>query len=231
MAGLDWISFWDSKHSVYVNARHLEAHYRRIADDVSQHVPAGGAALDYGCGEALAADRVATKASRLILCDAAPSVRASLAARFAANGRVEVRSPDEVEALPAASLDVVVMHSVAQYLSPTDLDGRLALFHRLLKPGGLLVLGDIIPPSISPVTDALSLLRFGAQEGFLIAAVAGLVRTAFSSYARLRTTLGLTQYGEAATIEKLAAAGYSARRASKNIGHNPARMTFLARPR
>jgi hypothetical protein len=31
-------------------------------------------------------------------------------------------------------------------------------------------------------------------------------------------------------IAKLAASGFSARRASANIGHNPARMTFIGRP-
>jgi hypothetical protein len=31
-------------------------------------------------------------------------------------------------------------------------------------------------------------------------------------------------------IAKLAAAGLSAQRAPANIGHNPARMTFVARP-
>jgi len=31
-------------------------------------------------------------------------------------------------------------------------------------------------------------------------------------------------------IAKLAGSGFSVRRASANIGHNPARMTFIARP-
>jgi hypothetical protein len=56
------------------------------------------------------------------------------------------------------------------------------------------------------------------------------VRTLASDYWRLRSDLGLTRYGEAAMLEKLAAAGFSARRAPANIGHNAARMTFLARP-
>ena len=230
MTGGDWISFWNSKHSVYASARHLDAHYRRIADDLSRHVPAGGVVLDYGCGEALAADRIAAAAGRLMLCDAAPNVRAALKARFAGNDRIVVSAPEDVVALPAGSLDVVVMHSVAQYLKPGELDGRLALFRRLLKPGGLLVLGDIIPPNVSPVTDAMALLRFGAQHGFLIAAFSGLARTAFSNYARLRSTVGLSHYDEQAMTAKLAAAGFTAQRASENIGHNPARMTFLARP-
>ena len=226
----DWISFWNSRHSVYVNARHLEAHYRRIADDLQCYVPAGGAVLDYGCGEALSHDRVVAAAGRMILCDAAPNVRASLTARFAGNHKIEVRSPIDIEALPVGSLDLIIMHSVAQYLTADQLDRQLALFRRLLKPAGLLVLGDIIP-KVSAMSEAVSLLRFAAQEGFFFAAVLGLVRTALSNYAQLRSTLGLAHYDEGAMIARLAAAGFAAKRAAENIGHNPARMTFVARPR
>ena len=111
------------------------------------------------------------------------------------------------------------MHSVAQYLTGDELDERLALFRRLLKPDGLLVLGDIIPPDVSPVTDALALLRFGAGNGFFFAALFGLVRTAFSDYARLRSKLGLAQYEERAMIERLGAAGFAAERAERQ--HRP----------
>ena len=62
------------------------------------------------------------------------------------------------------------------------------------------------------------------------AAVAGLARTAFSNYARLRSTLGLKQYSEQTMIGRLAEVGFKAERAARNIGHNPARMTFVARP-
>jgi len=51
-----------------------------------------------------------------------------------------------------------------------------------------------------------------------------------SDYWRLRSRLGLSRYSEAEMIERLAAAGFSARRAATNIGHNQARMTFLAQP-
>src|SRR5215813_2492439 len=95
----DWIAFWDSEHSIYVNARHRDVHYRTVAEDIRAHVPAGAVVLDYGCGEALHADIVAAAARRLILCEAAPGVRAGLAARFAGNAQIEVRAPDEVAAL------------------------------------------------------------------------------------------------------------------------------------
>jgi SAM-dependent methyltransferase len=226
----DWISFWNSDHPIYVNARHRDVHYRGIADDVSGYVAPGAAVLDYGCGEAVHADRVAEKAARLILCEAAPKVREHLAARFASAGNIEVKSPDDVAALPPGSLDLVVMHSVAQYLSRDEADALFAQFRRLLKPGGLFILGDVIPPHVSPLADAAALLRFAAGNGFLLAAGTGLVRTTFSDYPKLRAQLGLTLYDEAAMAKKLAAAGFSVERAQKNIGHSRARMTFLARP-
>lgn len=228
----DWIAFWDSKHSIYVNARHRDVHYRTIAEHIRAFLPPDAVVLDYGCGEALSAEIVAGAARRLVLCDAAPKVRAGLAARFAGRPAIEVCSPDEVAELPAGSLDVVVMHSVAQYLAPGELDERLALFRRLLRADGLLILGDIIPPDVSAATDAMALLRFAGANGFFIAALFGLARTvALTDYWRLRTNLGLTRYAEADILARLDAAGFSARRAPGNIGHNPARMTLLAHPK
>ncbi len=228
----DWIAFWDSKHSIYVNARHRDVHYRMIAQDIRAHLPTGATVLDYGCGEALSAEVVAAGLHRLILCEAAPRVRAALATRFAGHGTIEVRAPEEVAALPPGSLDAVVMHSVAQYLTPGELNELLASFRRLLRPQGLFILGDIIPPEVSAITDAMTLLRFAGANGFFVAALLGLARTvALTDYWRLRSNLGLTRYSEADILAKLAAAGFSAERAAKNIGHNPARMTFLARPR
>jgi len=226
----DWIAFWDSEHSIYVNARHRDAHYRTIAHDLAVHAPAGASVLDYGCGDALHADLLAAQARTLILCEAAPALRVGLAARFAGDPKIKVRSPEEVAALPAGSLDVVALHSVAQYLTPEELDALLVRFRRLLSKQGLLILGDIVPPHVSAATDAAALLRFAARNGFFLAALSGLLRTLTSDYWRLRSQLGLTRYGETAMIDKLAAAGFSARRAKTNIGHNQARLTFLARP-
>jgi SAM-dependent methyltransferase len=226
----DWIAFWDSEHSIYVNDRHRDVHYRTIAQDIRAYVPEGAVVLDYGCGEALHADIVAEPAQTLTLCEAAPAVRGRLAQRFADHPKIAVRAPDDIAALAPGSFDLIVLHSVAQYLTPKELDDLLVQFHRLLRTSGLFILGDVIPPHVSAWGDAWALIRFGAREGFLGAALIGLARTFASDYWRLRSHLGLTRYGEPAVIEKLAAAGFSARRAPGNIGHNPARMTFLAQP-
>jgi SAM-dependent methyltransferase len=227
----DWISFWDTPHSIYVNARHRDVHYRTIAEDISRYVPSPDAmVMDYGCGEALHADIVAAVARHLILVEAPPGVVAGLRAHFAENPKIEVWTADELAQCPAASLDLVVLHSVAQYLTPGALDTLLVQFRRLLRPNGHLVVGDVIPPHLSAVADALALLRFAAAHKFLGAAVLGLMRTLLSDYTRLRKTLGLSHYDEATMLRKLQAAGFAGKRMPTNIGHSQARMTFLARP-
>jgi SAM-dependent methyltransferase len=227
-----WLTFWDSSHSIYVNARHRDVHYSLIAQQIAALVPSPQArVLDYGCGEALHADRVATAVGELLLCEGAPRVRAGIAARFAGNANIRAVAPEDIERLPDLSLDLIVLHSVAQYLAPEELAKLFALFRRLLNADGVLVVSDVVPPNIAASTDALALLRFGAENGFFIAAVVGLARTLLSDYWRLRTRYGLTRYGEAAMTEKLAAAGFFAQRAPRNIGHNQARMAFMARPR
>ena len=232
MASINWLSFWDSPHSIYVNARHRDIHYRLIAEQIAALVPSPQArVLDYGSGEALRADIVARAAGEVLLCEGAPGVRAGVATRFADNPKIRSVAPDEVRRLPDRSLELIVLHSVAQYLTPEETTELFALFYRLLDAGGTLVVSDVIPTHVPAATDAAALLRFGAANGFFTAAVAGLVRTLFSDYWRLRTNYGLTRYSEAAMMQKLATAGFSAQRAPKNIGHNQARMMFIARPR
>jgi SAM-dependent methyltransferase len=227
-----WLAFWDSPHSIYVSARHKDLHYRLIASEIAALVPGPQArVLDYGSGEALHADLVAAQAGELLLCEGAPGLRAGIARRFAGVAKIRAIAPEDVARLPAHSLDLIVLHSVAQYLTAAEAGTLLELFHRLLKPGGLLVVGDVIPPHIPAATDAAALIRFAAANGFLLAALGGITRTLLSDYMRLRARLGLTRYDQAKMQQKLAAAGFAAQRAEKNIGHNQARMTFVARPR
>jgi SAM-dependent methyltransferase len=228
----DWIAFWDSAHTLYVSARHRDVHYRTIAEDIAAYVPSSSAVvLDYGCGEALHADRIAAAARKLILVEAAPNLRAGLAARFKDHPRIEVLSPQDLRGLADRSIDLAVMNSVAQYLASSELSALFMLFRRLLTPGGLLVIGDVVPPHTSLLTDTWALLNFAAAKGFVAAAIGGLLRTALSDYRQLRSRLGLSRYSEAEMIGKLDHAGFLAARAETNIGHNQTRMTFVARPK
>ena len=156
-------------------------------------------------------------------------MRASIAARFAGNPKIKVIAPEDVDRLPDASLDLIFANSLVQYLSAAELDRVLGMWRRLLAPGGMLIVADVIPPHVGTVSDGLALLRYAAANGFLLDALIGLTRTALSPYRRLRSELGIARYTEAEFLDKLRAAGFSAERLAKNVEHNPARMTFRAR--
>jgi ubiquinone/menaquinone biosynthesis C-methylase UbiE len=226
----DWITFFDSDHALYVNARHKAVHAAVTGAGMIEHIGQSDRVLDYGCGEAAYAETLSRKAGQLTLCEAAPNLRERLRKRVARERTITVLSPEEVAALPERSFEVVIMHSVSQYLSPAQLDTLLAQFRRLLQPGGRLVIGDVVRPDIPAWQDALALLRFGWREGFFLAALGGLFRTAFSDYSKLRKDTGLTRYDEREMAAKLERAGFRAARAPRNIGHLQTRMTFVASP-
>lgn len=227
---MSWRDFWNGEHAIYVSPRHKMLHYRQVAADLIRQIPSPAAiVLDHGCGEALSADRVAASCSRLYLCEAAPNVREKLGASFGHIPGVAVVSPEEVAALSDATLDLVVANSLIQYLTRSELEQLLLLWRGKLKPGGRLVIADVIPPDVSPLTDASQLLAFAWRGGFLGAALAGLVRTAFSDYRKLRAEYGLSTYQEAAIVALIREAGFDAIERQPNFGHNPHRMTFRAR--
>jgi ubiquinone/menaquinone biosynthesis C-methylase UbiE len=226
----DWIDYYDSTHTIYASRLHRDLHFELIAGDIIGYIPSPDTVvLDYACGEALSAAKVAKACGRLYLAEPAPGVRGRLIARFAPNTKIRVRSLDDLRKMEEKSVDLAVMNSVVQYMTPRELDSALAVIRRLLKPGGRLILGDIMRPEVGMPRDVLALVRFAATHGFLKDALIGLVSTALSDYRQLRSRVGLQRYGEAAMIAKLAAAGFTASRAHFNIGHNPWRMTFVAR--
>ncbi|HEX7792468.1 MAG TPA: class I SAM-dependent methyltransferase [Afipia sp.] len=225
----EWIDYYDSTHTIYASRLHRDLHFQLIARDIIGYITSPDAVvLDYACGEALFAAKVADACAKLYLAEPAPGVRGRLIARFAPNTKIRVRSLDDLRKMDDA-VDLVVMNSVAQYMTSEELDAAFAVVRRLLKPAGRLVVGDILRPQVGMFRDVLALLKFARAHGFLRDALYGLASTALSDYRQLRTRVGLQRYGENEMIEKLAQAGFSAVRAPQNIGHNPWRMTFVAR--
>ncbi|MET3843412.1 ubiquinone/menaquinone biosynthesis C-methylase UbiE [Bradyrhizobium sp. OAE829] len=225
----EWIDYYDSTHTIYASKLHRDLHFQIIARDIIGYISSPDAVvLDYACGEALSAAKVADACAKLYLAEPAPGVRGRLIARFAPNTKIRVRSLDELRSMEEKSIDLVVMNSVAQYMTQQELDSAFAVIRRLLKPSGRLVLGDILRPEVGMGRDVLALLKFASTHGFLTDALYGLASTALSDYRQLRTRVGLQRYSESEMIAKLTRAGFAASRAQTNIGHNPWRMTFIA---
>ncbi|MHC2509450.1 SAM-dependent methyltransferase [Bradyrhizobium elkanii] len=179
----EWIDYYDSTHTIYASRLHRDLHFQIIANDIIGYIASPDAVvLDYACGEALSAAKVANACAQLYLAEPAPGVRGRLVARFAPDTRIRVRSLDDLKHMDADSIDLVVMNSVAQYMTPQELDSAFDVIHRLLKPSGRFVLGDILRPEVGMARDVVALLRFAATHGFLRDALVGLASTALSDY-------------------------------------------------
>src|ERR1700752_2864667 len=131
----EWIDYYDSTHTIYVSKLHRDRHFAVVARDVVGYISSPDAVvLDYACGEALSAGRVADACALLYLAEPAPGVRGRLIARFAPNMKIRVRSLEDVKKMAENSVDLVVMISVAQYMTPDELDTAFVTIQRILKP-------------------------------------------------------------------------------------------------
>lgn len=227
-SGEAWAEFWSGDHSIYVNARHAAVHYDRIAADLMSLLQGRRrpVVVDWGCGDAYAAPAMARACGELLLYDAVHAVRRRLESRFGGMAGIRVLDDEGWRAMDDASVDVIIMNSVAQYVSRQELGAVLDDFRRRLREGGVVYLADIIPPDAGLLPDIASLLATGARNGFLFAACLGLARTWFSRYRRIRHEAGFSMYTEQDVVSLTDQHGFTASRMVRNVGFNQQRMTF-----
>jgi len=226
-----WLEFWNRPHRIYVNDRHLHAHYRRIVDDLVPLLPERKIdLLDWGCGNALGAPALSALGIRVTLFDGARAVQQELAERFAGRDDIRVLDRAAYEQLPAASFDVVFINSVIQYLSESDFSKLLIELRRVLRPSGRILLGDVLDPDSGVLDDVRALLASGWKHGYFLAANLGLAATFFSDYRRLRQKHALTAYRPERLVELLARHGFDAVKLPRNIGFSHHRQTFELKP-
>jgi len=226
-----WLDFWNAPNAIYVSRRHQEAHYAKILSGIRPFVPADGAAvvLDWGCGDALAADELAQTCRTLLLYDRADSTRSRLLSRHAESPKIRVLDGAELGEVAPASVDLIVVNSVVQYLDRRQFSDALRLFHRLLRCDGTLLLGDIIAPNTPLVGHVTTFLRFAWQNGFFVAAIVGLARNFVSPYRKLRRDAGYACYSDMQMLGLLEDNGFVGERLASNIAVSQLRFSYLAR--
>lgn len=226
-----WKEFWNREHRIYVSDAHTRAHYAALARDVLGLLPEERplTLLDWGCGEALLAPALAESGVSILLYD--PVLRAYERAKARYEGAPSIAVLDDTgyANLAPGSIDVVLIHSVLQYLSKPDFEAVLPKLRRLLAPDGVLILGDLVPPNLSMFGDASDLLLAGMRHGFFFAAVGGLFATLFSDYRGIRKANGFSMYSSAEMIALLATYGLIGRKEPRNLGLCYHRILVTAR--
>lgn len=120
---------------------------QRALDDLQRLMPPGARyplVLDVGCGHGHSLPQLAArfKPERIVALDANPEFPAMVRARAdACPCAVELRVADAAAIpMPDRSVDLVYCHQTFHHL--VDQEGALREFHRVLKPGGLLLFAE-----------------------------------------------------------------------------------------
>ncbi|MBF0307409.1 MAG: methyltransferase domain-containing protein [Alphaproteobacteria bacterium] len=226
---MDWAEYWNSDTPVYNERRQLDAYRRVLLEGLSPHLPGGSfTLLDWGCGDALIARDLAARGGRVLLWDVAERRRAALAERHRNDSGIVVLDEAKLAALETGGCDVALLASVLQYVPRDSLPTLLGHLRQLVRPGGVLVLTDIVPRGGSVTRDVGALLGFAAANGFLMGAVAGLVRTLTSDYRRLRRDIGLATWDRDELGALLTRHGWRMTALPANIGFDSNRWSALA---
>jgi len=119
--------------------------------------------LDYGCGQGLVATCLSTKVKAIDLWDNSQ--------KAIKQAQEVCRSCHNVKILKNLSTekvyDLILVSSVIQYITEEQLQKSMALWKQMLKPGGLVLITDIIPTRRRIASEILALVRFAVKYGLL----------------------------------------------------------------
>jgi len=118
---------------------------------------------DLGCGTGGLSELVAPYAGSIVAVDDSPAMINAARKRLASFDNVSVR-PGQLESLPVedASLDVALLFLVLHYVVEPEL--AIAEAHRVLKPGGRLIIVDMMPHDRQDLLDEMGHVWRGFSE-------------------------------------------------------------------
>jgi ubiquinone/menaquinone biosynthesis C-methylase UbiE len=139
------------------------------AEVLAQAWPAGRVVADLGCGTGFLANWLAQRGAEVVAVD--HSERMLDVAQKAGRARVTFRA-GELDALPLADgeVDAAFSNLVWHHLPDHDAAAREAL--RVLRPGGAVVVSDLLPHEAEWMRDRMGDLRLGLKPEQVVGALA-----------------------------------------------------------
>jgi cyclopropane fatty-acyl-phospholipid synthase-like methyltransferase len=222
-----WRGYWeridDAQLVFSVEARDYAARVRRLIGlepDMS--------VLDFGCGFGHTSRALAGDVANVALWDASANVRREALARIADVANAELVDFTNPHHDFREHFDLILVHSVLQYMSADEITMWLARWRRMLRPGGRVALSDLIVPGAGGPGELVSYLFFALRHGFFCNAfVHGVRETA--SYWRARQSRPLTVVTRPGLEAWAATAGFDVEWLRENLSHRSARATAVLR--
>lgn len=219
-----WRAHWDAHPAPTPSfAREAELFARRLREDF--RLDCDTDVFDYGCGFGFVAAALAPDVRTVAVWEPARAMAAHARATLA--GHPNVREVDLAAAGTRGDrpeVDLVVVNSVVQYMSEAEVARMLATLAGMLRPGGRIVVSDVVPPRHSLGREAVT---FALRHP-------GLVRDRLwrwgRDYLRKMDALPLLRLGVEDLRRLAASAGLILETHRRNLTHFAGRTTFVLRP-
>ena len=228
-----WAAYFDSARDDSPLYRVQAALYlEALTAAVELH--AGQRVLDFGCGFGLVAALLAPRVGEVWVWDQSPNMCAvaeRTTARFANVRLCDLSATHQVDLQPyIGSMDLILVNSVAQYMTSAELSQWLVRWRELLTPGGKLVLSDLMAPEHRGFADIADLLRLGIRHGSPLSATSKALGGVLQ-YWRMRQAVPLTRIGQEDLGRRATQAGLNLVVLPRNLTHFSRRWTAVLSPR
>ena len=222
-----WLAHWNTVSS---KPRVFAVEARDYVDRLCNNVPIRktDVILDFGCGFGYVATRLADRAAHVDIWDNAANVRAQALQKTACVGNIGYANFLDNDD-PKGRYDTIVVHSVIQYIMSEELGAWLERWRVMLKPGGQLVISDVLQEPGGSRAEIVRLMKFSARNGFFFDSFISGIRE-IGRYSRTRgaTDLGVTPPEALGAMAKQT--GYNIRTLAENLSYRSVRYTAVLRP-
>lgn len=227
-----WASFWKAERHAFDDVMRLATGYfadrfvREFDVRAHQHV------FDYGCGPGFLADALIPQGIIFSGADINEYFIDICRQRHATSRffHIQTTAAKNTEMLAtgmSTKPDFIILLSISQYLaSPQDLGDIISLVVQFLKPGGSVIVADVIDEDTKSYRDALALLYHTLRKGRPAAFVRFIRYVLSSEYARVSKATTLLRIPEAFMREVAAQNGLTCRRVN-GLTFHPTRKNYV----
>lgn len=222
-AAAEWRAYWERLQERAIFPVEAADYVARLAASVG--IEPGARVLDVGCGFGFVAALLAARVREVVAWDASAHMRRAATRRLARHRNAHV-VPGPEPHLEGRRFDLVLVNSVAQYMTGAELDAWLARAPGLLAPRGRLVLSDLLTGPVSPLHELAELLALSARGGVLRRILwQGLCE--LRHYARTRHARPLTRIDLDDLARRAAARGLALTVLDRNLAYRAGRASVV----
>lgn len=171
--------------------------------------------LDFGCGPGYLASFLYEKVGRIYLYDTSLGMLKKAHERN--RHRQNVIIVENLMSESIAPLDYILANSVIQYMDDDEFKAHLELWHSLLKPGGKIILSDVLSGPLNPFGEIISLLRFSMRKGFFFAQILRFISLYFSNFTNIAQAHPLKEYPPDKLTDQVTTFGFECQILDQNL--------------